>query len=217
MHFNAFFIVFATLAFVGQQTLACQTAIDSPNVCLYGSNILEGAGSGDADRLACSAVNENPFVYAASPGTSGVSASQCEADARADGSACVQFYAKYACASNCQLCNLGPCSYFCSNYATICPTATASQCFKSISCASGNSAGDTCTQWSIDSSKIPASTATTTKTTKTTTTTPRSTTSGTGTGTDTDQFTSNAPIFNTADVKVIFSMAVFAVCFIFFG
>lgn len=189
-----------------EETSACQTALEPQNICLYGNNILDGLGDFDSSRLACKAVNDNPFVYAASAGNSGVTAAQCETYARQDGTACVQFYAKYVCAAYCPLCGFLPCPYFCENYAIICPVANQNHCFQSIACSSGDTAGSTCTEWGIDSAKIPSAgattktTTTTTATTKTTkatiTTSSHVTTSGTGTHTTTssDTFTSHASL-----------------------
>jgi hypothetical protein len=191
-------ITFLVFCAVVAQTNACNPGLSDPNVCLYGTASLDGTTSTDPTRTSCQQVNSNPFAFPVAPGSSDVTAEQCEEYARIDGSACVTFYSSYACSSYCSLCNHVPCQYFCDNYASICPTATAGHCFQSIFCVDGV-AGTTCSQWEVDSSKIPAApstthtTTTTTKTTKATTThTTHTTTSHTGTDTTTEDFTSSS-------------------------
>ncbi len=153
---KVFLAIFGLLAFALHVQAQCDTAISGQNICLYGTALLEGFDD-QAFRTECQVVNSNPFAISASPGNSGVTASECETYARADGNICIQFYSKYNCAYYCGLCGLEPCQYFCDNFATLCPTATANHCFQSISCSSGT-AGSTCTEWNINANNIPTAT-----------------------------------------------------------
>lgn len=174
---------------------ACDTAVDEPNVCLYGNANLDGNGD-DVDRTRCQTVNNNPFALVAAAGSGSPSAAQCRAYAEEDGSDCVAFYASYVCSSFCSLCNKLPCQNFCSNYQSKCPTAAAAFCFKSIACVDGT-AGVTCTRWNADTSQIPASSATTRASTSTTTrlTTTRTTTEGNNTDDFSSGYALRASIF----------------------
>lgn len=184
----------------------CASALDPQNVCLYGTTSLSGSG-GNMQQQSCQIVNENPFAYTSS-GTN------CEAAVRNDGSACVQFYAKYLCSGVCPKCNLPLCNSYCDNYEEVCPTAAANGCFRGISC-SGVSP-PTCVDWSVDVSKIPAATTTTTHRVTTTTTTtraPTTTTTERGTGTTRDvttttldDFTSPASIQNNQAALIVLAI-----------
>lgn len=152
----------------------CTTALDPEKICLYGSANLNGFG-GNMAQETCQAVNNNPF---AEPGVP--SYAHCENDVRANGPDCVKFYAKYQCSGLCAKCNLPLCPSYCENYAAICPIAAQSGCFQGISCGgTAGSSPQSCVDWSIDASKIPAASALTTTTTSTThhTTTSHTTTS----------------------------------------
>lgn len=180
--------LFAATA-VSVVTAQCTQAIDPQNVCLYGNAALTGT-AGDAQRSSCQVVNANPFA-APNVGTN------CEAHIRADGSACVQFYAEYQCSVSCAKCLLPVCPSFCANYQSVCPTAAANDCFHGIFCdGTPGSSPQSCVDWNVNVAKIPASTGTTVTTTTTTTThhtttTGTDVTSSTSTTTD-DDFTSNA-------------------------
>lgn len=192
-------VMVATFLAAAVRADVCGTPLNAEKVCLYGNNpSLIGAGL-DSIREGCASINDNPFVFAPAPVAGGPSASQCEEFVRADGSACVTFTAEYACSSNCQLCLHLPCQYFCANHANVCPTATAGGCFASIQCLSGT-AGNTCTQWHVDSSKIPKSTAVTSITTVTTS----------ATGTDN---LSSASALILDSVKLLLVMLVLVVIF----
>ncbi len=193
-------VVVVVLACTKHINAQCSQALDIQNVCLYGTTSLNGVG-GNMRQENCRTVNENPFAYPNS-------GRNCEAAVRADGQDCIAFYASYMCSSICPKCNLSPCNNFCDDHASICPTATANDCFHGIFCE--NDEPPTCVRWNVDTSKIPSAPVTTTTTralttTTTTTTTPRTGTSGTGTTTTTgsDDLTSSSSDISSAAALLI--------------
>ena len=187
---------------IDRASAQCAQALTTQNVCLYGTTSLSGAG-GNMAQENCQLVNNNPFSYPNS-GTN------CEAAIRSDGSACVEFYAKYMCSSICPKCNLSPCNYYCDNYQSLCPTAAANNCFRGIFCE--NVAPPACVDWDVDTSKIPSAPVTTTRTT-TTTQRPATTTTHQGTGTQApttttpDDLTSNAGIIKVLNTEAVMVIA----------
>ena len=141
-----------------------------PNVCKF-SGSLQGI-SGSTQANLCATANENPFDI---PPSNGIGmASACEAAVRSDGNDCLRFYTKLQCSTSCPTCNEQICQTFCVDAPSICPSADAIGCFGSKNyCANSNTG---CTNWGVDVSKIPASTATTTKTSSTSTGTGTTTT-----------------------------------------
>ena len=106
----------------------------------------------------------------------------CNTAMQGDGTACVNAYAKYQCASQCATCGKKPCLSLCTVLPIACPSAAALNCFQLSSCALGET---NCDKYDIDSSKIPPYTTTTRATTTTPTTASTATTTGTGTTTTT--------------------------------
>lgn len=145
----------------------------TPNVCRYGTNLLNGL-PGTNTYNTCAAINQNPFAVKG-VFSGAVSADACATYAREDGTDCIEFYAELQCAGGCQECGRGICPYFCNNFADICPTATENNCFQFISCEDTGA----CSKWPISTSDLPDPIKTTSSSTT------RTTTTGTGTGTST--------------------------------
>lgn len=199
--FRVFFLLAALLAVCVHVDAQCSQG-QTPNVCRYGNNQLNGiAGSNTFNT--CAAVNQNPFavrgIFAGS-----VTAEQCETFARQDGNKCIEFYAQVQCAGACNECGRGICQSFCDDYADICPTPTENGCFQFINCESSSP----CTRWAVDTDELPDPIRTTTSGTT------RTTTSNTGTGTGTTT-TGGDDDSGAAQLTICAAALIFAVLSIF--
>ena len=166
---------------VSAQTCSLITTY-SPNVCLFNPqqqlDFFDQTGPSDL----CKNVNIDPFANGGM--TTADKRATCNEFIREDGTSCIDLYAKFLCSSYCNLCLKDPCKNFCDTIAATCPKASANGCFSLMPpCASDNTA---CTNWNVDTSKLPSPIATTTTKATTastvkTTTTPHSTTTTTTT------------------------------------
>lgn len=174
-------LIVVAITNVSAQTCSLITTY-SPNVCLFDPqqqlNFFDQTPASDF----CKATNTNPFTNGGM--TTADKQDACNTLIREDGSACITLYAKFMCSNDCSLCLKDPCKNFCDTIAATCPKASANGCFSLMPpCASDNTA---CTNWNVDTSKLPSPIATTTTKATTastvkTTTTPHSTTTTTTT------------------------------------
>jgi hypothetical protein len=163
---------------VSAQTCSLITTY-SPNVCLFNPqqqlDFIDQTGPSDL----CKNVNIDPFANGGL--TTADKRTICNGFIREDGNSCIDLYAKFLCSSYCTLCLKDPCKSFCDTIASTCPKASANGCFSIMPpCASDNTA---CTNWNVDTSKLPAPIATTTTKVTTTTTKAGTTTKATTTTT----------------------------------
>jgi hypothetical protein len=99
----------------------------------------------------CGIVNNDPFSYPP-PTNSANDLDRCNTLVRQDGKDCIKFYAKFQCSKVCSACLQKPCRSFCDDVAKTCPGAFDGGCFVNMVCDSDNV---DCTNWAVDTSKIP--------------------------------------------------------------
>jgi hypothetical protein len=154
----------------------------NPNICEFtaSDSFVNDIILPDAQK--CITANSNPFAMYPPMNNAPQNQAACNTALQGDGTACVNAYAKYQCASKCATCGKKACLSICTVLPIACPSAAALNCFQLSSCATGET---NCVNYAIDSSEIPPYTTTTRATTTTPTTASTATTSGTGTTTTT--------------------------------
>lgn len=100
----------------------------------------------------CGIVNADPFNFPPPTRTGVTDQDRCNTLIRQDGKNCIKFYAKYQCSQQCSACLQQPCHSFCADVSDTCPGAFDGGCFDAITCDSDNTS---CTDWDVDTSKLP--------------------------------------------------------------
>ena len=184
-----------------------------PNVCEFtpSSSFFNDATQSTGNK--CSTTNDNPFSSFPPAANAPQNQAMCNAAIQADGTDCINAYAKFQCANRCSLCNQDPCKSLCTTLSAECPTALNQNCFQFALCATSDS---NCVNWDIDTSKLP--TFTTASTTASTTTSSSSsstasTTTGTGSTTQSSTTTSTSggsgQAVTTAATMLVFLIVLF--------
>jgi hypothetical protein len=208
------FILMIVLIVTLTATVTSVTALDcslvtsfAPDVCLFNPSQQLNFLDQTTPSTFCRDVNIDPFSAAAMTSNGAADRDRCNTAIRQDGNACIELYAMFVCSSTCELCLKDACKSFCDDIRTVCPGATAANCLTQLSpCSDSNT---DCTDWDVDTSKLPSAIDTTTAaTTKATGTTTATTTTTTGTGTTSSAWNVAAPCFVVLMISYVLHNAI---------